>query len=87
MARAPTRKPGTRGAQPLTSASAAGALRDHPGQDLVLAALARALLITLVDPDTAGSPLFTDQLLQALRLHLQERYGDPAKPRRPRRGA
>lgn len=52
------------------------AQRDPPGKDLVLAALARALLITLMDPHAPGSPRFLDQLLQALRTHLQERYGD-----------
>lgn len=46
----------------------------QPGQDLVLAALARALLITLDEGD-AASPLFLDQLMHALRLHLMDRYG------------
>jgi hypothetical protein len=60
--------------------------RGQPGQDLVLAALSRSLLITLVDPDAAGSARFLDQLLQALRIHLQERYDDPVRPPRKRQG-
>jgi hypothetical protein len=82
--KATPRQPDTPATAPQGSAGVDGAQGDLPGKDLVLAALARALLITLVDPDASGSPLFLDQLLQALRIHLQDRYGDPVRPRRQR---
>lgn len=55
---------------------------DLPGQDPVLAALARALLITMTEEDASRTPRFIAQLLQALKRHLDDQYGD-GEPMRP----